>query len=193
MSLSSLIPGLFSQMLVSNSFFICLTHSSCDYAQYCIFWNKTWNCLASKWRDSGENIFSVCKCLMEGRKGDGAGLFSWISCEGTRGNGSKLKYRKFHLELRVFIFLWRWSNSGTDCPEWEWSHYLWRYPDPTGHEPGQPSLADPAESRGLEPQVPFSLHHSMVQQHWAKKPIFLVLFPAILVRFKTVFPFPTRN
>lgn len=52
------------------------------------------------------------------RKEDGDKLLSWISCEWTRGNGCKLKYRKFHLELRIFIFPWGWSNSGTDCPEW---------------------------------------------------------------------------
>lgn len=54
--------------------------------------------------------FSVCKCPVGGRKEDGVRFFSWISCEGTRGNGCILKYRKFHLELRIFIFLWRWST-----------------------------------------------------------------------------------
>lgn len=69
----------------------------------CIFWDKTWDCLASKWKDSGGNLSDVCKCLMGGRKEDGARLFSWISCERTKGNGHKRKYRKFHLKLRIFF------------------------------------------------------------------------------------------
>lgn len=158
----------------------------------CIFWDKTWDCLASKWKDSGGNLSDVCKCLMGGRKEDGARLFSWISCERTKGNGHKWKYRKFHLKLRIFFtvrVVKRWHR----LPRVDVESLSLEIPKPHRPWTWKTFSSWSCTSRGLEPQVPFSLPHSMVQRHWAEKPVILVLFPAILVYFKAVFLFPMRN
>ncbi|KGL83320.1 hypothetical protein N309_12683, partial [Tinamus guttatus] len=50
------------------------------------------------------DLISVYKYLKGGSEEDGAGLFSVVSTNRTRGNGHKLKHQKFHRNLRK-IFL----------------------------------------------------------------------------------------
>lgn len=47
------------------------------------------------------------KYLMGDCKEDSARLFSVVSCDRTRGNGHKLKYRKFDLSIRKYRFIVR--------------------------------------------------------------------------------------
>ncbi|KAK4825634.1 hypothetical protein QYF61_001419, partial [Mycteria americana] len=47
---------------------------------------------------------SVCKHLKGGSKEHGARLFSVVSHDRARGNGHKLKYKKFCFNMRIFFF-----------------------------------------------------------------------------------------
>lgn len=44
---------------------------------------------------------------------DGAGLFSVLSSDGTRGNGHKLKYKGFYLNTKPHLFLFSCENGQT--------------------------------------------------------------------------------
>lgn len=55
-----------------------------------------------------------------GSKENGAILFSVVCSKNRRGNFNKLRYRKFHSNIRRKKSLWEQSTTGTGCPEGLW-------------------------------------------------------------------------
>jgi len=61
------------------------------------------------------------KYLIKWSKDNRARLFSVVPSARTRGNGHKLKYRKFHLNIRKHFFMQKWLNTGTGYLDRLWS------------------------------------------------------------------------
>ncbi|PKU42326.1 hypothetical protein llap_7369 [Limosa lapponica baueri] len=51
-----------------------------------------------------EDLINVYKFLKGGLKDDGAGLFSLVSSDRTRGNGHQMEHRKFYSDMRKNFF-----------------------------------------------------------------------------------------
>ena len=52
----------------------------------------------------GGNLINMYKYLMRGKEEEGARLFSAVPTDRTRGNGHRLKTRKFNLNARKHFF-----------------------------------------------------------------------------------------
>jgi len=68
-----------------------------------------------------EDLINAYKCLEGGSQEDGARLFSVVPRDGTRGNGHKVKQRKFHLNMRKNFFTLRvmehWNSLSREVVE----------------------------------------------------------------------------
>jgi len=69
------------------------------------------------------DLINAYKYLKGGYQEDGAKFFSVVPSNSTRGNGLKLKHRKFRLNMG--------KNFFPRCPGRLWSLLLWRYSRPT--------------------------------------------------------------
>jgi len=92
------------------------------------------------------DFINAYKYLKGGCQEDGARLSSVVPSDRTRGNGHKLKHRKFQRNMRKNFFPLRVMEPWTRGCGFSFSGDI---QDPPGRGPVQPALGDPALAGGL--------------------------------------------
>jgi len=105
------------------------------------------------------DLRNASKYLQGGGQEDGAKLFPVVPSDRTRGNGHKLKQRKFRLNMRKNFFPLRVTEHWNRLPRVVLeSPALEIFKTPPGCGPVQPAVGDPASAGGLDwvtPRGPF--------------------------------------
>lgn len=70
---------------------------------------------SSAWRRCLEGLCKVYKYLLVVDKEDRARLIAVVFSERARGNGYRLEFKTFHLNVRKLIVLCRWLRAGVIC------------------------------------------------------------------------------
>lgn len=156
-SIGETIPGVLCEPSSSG---LLSTNETCKYWKQS---NKRWQGWLRDWGTSHTNslrelglsslekwiltrtLMHVYKYLKEGCRQDVFRLFSVVPSDMIRGNGHKLKHRRFHVNISKHIFLlWGWLNVGTGCPRNCENSICGNIQNSYGHSPGQLTLDAPA-------------------------------------------------
>ncbi|GAB0178056.1 mitochondrial enolase superfamily member 1 [Grus japonensis] len=93
------------------------------------------------------DLINTYKYLKVECQKDGARLFSVVPSDRTRSNGHKLEHRKFHLNMRKNFFTVRVTEHWNRLPQRGVS-FSGDTQNPSGRDPVQPALGDPALAGG---------------------------------------------
>jgi len=94
------------------------------------------------------DLINAYKYQKDGSQEVGAGLFSVVCSDRTKGNGHKRQHRKFHQNTRKNFFTVRVTSPGTGCPERWWSLLPWRCSRPSWMLSCTVCCKEPASARG---------------------------------------------
>lgn len=129
----------------------------------------SWDCSVRKRESSGVNLINAYKYLKEGGKEDRVRLVSDMPNDRTRGDGHKLKHRRFPLHSRKQFFhcdsylaLAQTAQGG--CGD----SFLGDTQEPSGHSTGKLALGGPEYWGWIRwpPEVPSNLNHPEVLWKW---------------------------
>jgi len=98
------------------------------------------------------DLINAYKYLKGGCQEDGAKLFSVVPSDRTRGNGHKLKHRKFHVNMgkNFRTLTLRVTEHWSRLPREVVVSLSGDIQDPPRHGPVQPALGDPASAGRLD-------------------------------------------
>ena len=107
------------------------------------------------------DLLNAYKYLKGGCQEDVARLLSVVPSDRTKGNGHKLKHRKFLLNMRKNFFTLRMTALEQVAQRGCRASFSESIQNPPGRGPVQPAVGDPDSSGGLDQMIPRGPFHPL--------------------------------